>query len=126
MAVSGIGAECFGVGFHAERVRGEPPVVLQAFERFDRERAWFPEVSWDGQWITYQVLRGDNSQIAVMDRNGGQQEVLTSDPGKHFVHSFASDNRRLAWYQAPCDIVFVEKLPLTATGKIIRRELREQ
>jgi acetyl-CoA synthetase len=32
--------------------------------------------------------------------------------------------RRLAWYQAPRDIVFVEELPLTATGKIIRRELR--
>ena len=64
---------------------------------FDRERAWFPEISWDGQWITYQVLRGDNSQIAIMDRNGGRQEVLTSGPGKHFVHSFASDNRRLAY-----------------------------
>jgi len=30
----------------------------------------------------------------------------------------------LAWYQAPREIVFVDKLPLTATGKIIRRELR--
>jgi acyl-coenzyme A synthetase/AMP-(fatty) acid ligase len=27
-------------------------------------------------------------------------------------------------YQAPRDIVFVDELPLTATGKIIRRELR--
>ena len=33
---------------------------------------------------------------------------------------------RLAWYQAPRDIVFVDELPLTATGKIIRRELRER
>ena len=32
--------------------------------------------------------------------------------------------QRLAWYQAPRDIVFVDELPLTATGKIIRRELR--
>ena len=32
--------------------------------------------------------------------------------------------RRLAWYQAPREVVFVEELPLTATGKIIRRELR--
>ncbi len=31
---------------------------------------------------------------------------------------------RLAWYQAPREIVFVDELPLTATGKIIRRELR--
>jgi acetyl-CoA synthetase len=33
---------------------------------------------------------------------------------------------RLAWYQAPREIVFVDELPLTATGKIIRRELRER
>ena len=32
--------------------------------------------------------------------------------------------QRLAWYQAPREIVFVDELPLTATGKIIRRELR--
>ena len=32
--------------------------------------------------------------------------------------------KRLAWYQAPREIVFVDELPLTATGKIIRRELR--
>jgi acetyl-CoA synthetase len=33
---------------------------------------------------------------------------------------------RLAWYQAPREIVFVDELPLTATGKIIRRELRQR
>jgi acetyl-CoA synthetase len=31
---------------------------------------------------------------------------------------------RLAYYQAPREIVFVPELPLTATGKIMRRELR--
>jgi acetyl-CoA synthetase len=31
---------------------------------------------------------------------------------------------RLAYYQAPRQIVFVSELPLTATGKIMRRELR--
>ena len=31
---------------------------------------------------------------------------------------------RLAWYQAPREVVFVDELPLTATGKIVRRELR--
>ena len=64
---------------------------------FDRERAWFPEISWDGNWIAYQVIRGDTSQIAVMDREGGHQQILTAIPGKHFMHSFASDNRRLAY-----------------------------
>ena len=64
---------------------------------FDRERAWFPEVSWDGQWIVYQAARGDSAQIAVIDRNGGQQQILTPEPGKRFSHSFASDNRRIAY-----------------------------
>ena len=34
--------------------------------------------------------------------------------------------QRLAWYQAPREVVFVDELPLTATGKIIRRELRSR
>jgi acetyl-CoA synthetase len=38
------------------------------------------------------------------------------------IRSFVG--QRLAWYQAPREVVFVEELPLTATGKIIRRELR--
>jgi acetyl-CoA synthetase len=33
---------------------------------------------------------------------------------------------RLAWYQAPREVLFVDELPLTATGKIIRRELRSR
>ena len=66
---------------------------------FERERAWFPEISWDGKWIVYQVGRGDSSQVAVMDINGGQQEILTPEPGKRFSHSFASDNRRIAYAQ---------------------------
>jgi Tol biopolymer transport system component len=64
---------------------------------FDRERAWFPEVSWDGKWIVYEVGRGDDTQIGVMDSNGGNQEILTKEPGKRFSHSFASDNRRIAY-----------------------------
>jgi acetyl-CoA synthetase len=32
--------------------------------------------------------------------------------------------QRLAHYQAPREIVFIPSLPLTATGKIVRRELR--
>ena len=64
---------------------------------FDRERAWFPETSWDGQWIVYQVGRGDSSQIAIIDRNGGRQQMLTTEPGKRFSHSFSSDNRRIAY-----------------------------
>ncbi len=64
---------------------------------FGRQRNWFPEISWDGKWIAYEVTDGDETQIAVMDRDGGQQRVLTSGPGKRFPHSFASDNKRIAY-----------------------------
>jgi acetyl-CoA synthetase len=40
------------------------------------------------------------------------------------IHAFVGE--RLAWYQAPREIFFVDELPLTATGKIIRRELRQR
>lgn len=36
-------------------------------------------------------------QVAVMARDGSQQRVLTDEPGQHFPHSWASDNRRIAY-----------------------------
>jgi acetyl-CoA synthetase len=48
---------------------------------------------------------------------------VTVDPAlAEEIRSFVG--ARLAHYQAPREIVFVEELPLTATGKIMRRELR--
>ena len=59
--------------------------------------AGFPEVSWDGEWIVYEQWLGESTQIALMDRNGGNQQILLSEPGPHFPHSFAPDNRRIAY-----------------------------
>jgi Tol biopolymer transport system component/DNA-binding winged helix-turn-helix (wHTH) protein len=64
---------------------------------FEREGANFPFVSHDGQWITYNVRRGDTVQIGITDRHGGHQEVLTDDPGLSFASSFSADNRRIAY-----------------------------
>src|SRR6185369_3665548 len=64
---------------------------------FDREGANFPAPSWDGQWIAYEVDRGENTQIGVMDHNGGHQEILTDDPALNWSNSWASDNRRIAF-----------------------------
>ena len=38
------------------------------------------------------------------------------------IRAFVS--KRLAYYQAPREVAFVPSLPLTATGKIMRRELQ--
>jgi acetyl-CoA synthetase len=48
---------------------------------------------------------------------------IAADPGlAEEIRAFVG--ARLAHYQAPREIAFVAELPLTATGKIMRRELR--
>jgi acetyl-CoA synthetase len=49
-------------------------------------------------------------------------EVASSPALAEEIRAFVG--KRLAYYQAPREIVFVPSLPLTATGKIMRRELR--
>ena len=62
-------------------------------------------------------LRGEAVHAFVVLTEGCQQsEALTADL-QHHVKS------RLA-YQYPREITFRDELPLTTTGKIIRRELR--
>ncbi len=65
-------------------------------------------------------VRGEIVRAFVVPRPG----ILAGPELAEEIRSFVG--RRLAWYQAPRDIVFVDELPLTATGKIIRRDLRER
>jgi acetyl-CoA synthetase len=51
-------------------------------------------------------------------------EVAAGPALSEEIRTFVGE--RLAYYQAPREIVFLAELPLTATGKIIRRELRTQ
>lgn len=74
-------------------LQGGPPRQLT----FEREAASYPFVSHDGQWISYQVWRGDTRQIGITDREGRRQEILTNDPSLNFPYSFSSDNRRIAY-----------------------------
>ena len=63
-------------------------------------------------------VRGEIVRAFVVPKPGVAASPALADEIRGFVGG------RLAWYQAPRDIVFVDELPLTATGKIIRRELR--
>lgn len=65
-------------------------------------------------------VRGEIVKAFVVARPGIAPSPALAEEIRGFV------GERLAWYQAPREIVFVEELPLTATGKIIRRELRGQ
>jgi acetyl-CoA synthetase len=49
-------------------------------------------------------------------------EVSTGPDLAGEIRTFVGE--RLAYYQAPREVVFLSEMPLTATGKIIRRELR--
>jgi acetyl-CoA synthetase len=63
-------------------------------------------------------VRGEIVRAFVMAKPGVATNAALADAIRGFV------GERLAWYQAPREIIFVDELPLTATGKIIRRELR--
>jgi len=63
-------------------------------------------------------VRGEVVRAFVVPHSGAAPSAALADEVRAFV------GERLAWYQAPREVVFVDELPLTATGKIIRRELR--
>jgi len=64
--------------------------------------------------------RGELVRAFVVAKPGVAPQPELADDIRAFV------GRRLAWYQAPREVVFLDELPLTATGKIIRRDLRER
>src|SRR6266700_147005 len=63
-------------------------------------------------------VRGEIVRAFVVPTPGASPGPALADEIRGFVGG------RLAWYQAPREIRFVDELPLTATGKIMRRELR--
>ena len=63
-------------------------------------------------------VRGEIVKVFVVPQPGVAPDPALADEIRGFVGG------RLAWYQAPREIVFLDELPLTATGKIIRRDLR--
>ena len=63
-------------------------------------------------------VRGEIVKAFVVPRSEVAADCRLADEIRKFVGA------RLAHYQAPREIVFVPDLPLTATGKIMRRELR--
>ena len=76
---------------------------------------------WQRRWGTAGCTTAARSSSAfVVPQAKVRKRVELADDIRFFVGS------RLAWYQAPREVVFLDELPLTATGKIIRRALRER
>jgi acetyl-CoA synthetase len=66
------------------------------------------------------ALRGEIVRAFIVAKPGIATGPALAEDISRFV------GERLAHYQRPREIVFIETLPLTATGKILRRELRAQ
>ena len=66
------------------------------------------------------AVRGEIVRAFIVPKPGAAAGPGLAEDIRRFV------GERLAHYQRPRDIVFVEALPLTATGKILRRELRAE
>ena len=48
-----------------------------------------------------------------MERDGGQQRLLTSGTGKRFAYSFAADNRRIAYagyFQGVWNLYWIDRI----------------
>jgi Tol biopolymer transport system component/DNA-binding winged helix-turn-helix (wHTH) protein len=72
-------------------VRGGEPRQLT----HDRDGAGFPVWSPDGKQIAYELLRGSNTYLAVMNRDGSGQTQLNSDAGHSWVHDWSPDGRKI-------------------------------
>ena len=59
---------------------------------------------------------GQRLKAVVVTRDGSD---LSADEVKRFVKS------NLAGYKVPRDVEFVDELPRTSTGKVLKRELQE-
>jgi len=98
---------------------------------FDREGAAFPALSPDGQWIAYELFRGEGTTISIMDRAGEHQQTILASPGVHYPYSFASDNRRIAYTACPdgvWNVYWIDRISgetrqvtnYTAYGSVVR------
>ena len=65
-------------------------------------------------------IRGEIVKAFIVPRPGISAEPMLAGEIQAFVRD------RLAAYQYPRVVEFVDSLPMTATGKIMRRELRQR
>lgn len=64
---------------------------------FDSELMGYPAWSPDSRRIAVEMKRGDDTQIAVIPREGGASTQLTSDPGQHWPGSWSPDGSKIVY-----------------------------
>ena len=76
-----------------QSLNGAPPRRVT----HDPEAASYPVWSPDGRWLAVEVKRGERTQVGVVDKDGGQIELLTDDPGQNWPHAWSPDGERITY-----------------------------
>jgi acyl-CoA synthetase (AMP-forming)/AMP-acid ligase II len=90
-----------------------------------------PHARWGERPLLVVVLRPPTAAAAKGGEGGaaaeqGQEEEEESEELKRSILAAVASDARLAKWQVPDDVVFAPALPLNATGKISKIELRRQ
>ena len=93
------------LAFHVIEPTGEVNVWTRALDgaaprrrvTSDAEVMSYPSWSPDGRWLAVEVKRGDETHIAVVPREGGAAEHLTSENGQSWPHSWSPDGERIVF-----------------------------
>ncbi len=64
---------------------------------YDSEFMGFPSWSPDGRHLAVQLKRGEDAQVAIVPREGGNPTVLTRTAGQAWPYSFAPDGTAIAF-----------------------------
>jgi Tol biopolymer transport system component/DNA-binding winged helix-turn-helix (wHTH) protein len=64
---------------------------------FDKEAVSYPCWAPDGRSLAVEVKRGDQTYVGVVSRDGGPVDMLVTDRGQNWPHSWAPDNDRMAF-----------------------------
>lgn len=64
---------------------------------FDQELMGFPCWSPDGDWLTFQKKRGEDSFVMLIRSRGGKPVQLTSESGQNWPFSFSPDGDKIAF-----------------------------
>ena len=78
-----------------------------------------PRPSCSGDWQARPGANGNRESLYYSGRRHRSRRRLEGDIQEHV-------RTRLAAYEYPREIEFIDELPMTTTGKIMRRELRRR
>jgi len=81
------------------------------------EGAGLPSISKNDRWVAYELNRGENTHLAIMDANGGQSQTLIDEPGHVWARNWSPDNRRIVYAgfrDAAWNIWWIDRSPENA------------